>query len=62
MNKIGLLLSNRVLNYCDFVLSSVISVLIISVNIIILLPCGPSDFTFDYSGGVGRGRCGKDKD
>jgi hypothetical protein len=61
MNKIGLLLSNRVLNYCDFVLSSVISVLIISVNIIILLPCGPSDFTFDYFGGVGRGRCGKDR-
>lgn len=62
MNKIGLLLSNRVLNYCDFVLSSVISVLIISVNIIILLPCCPWDFTFDYFGGVGRGRCGKDKD
>jgi hypothetical protein len=41
MNKIGLLLSNRVLNYCDFVLSSVIGVLIISVNIIILLPCCP---------------------
>jgi hypothetical protein len=36
-------------------------VLIISVNIIILLPCGPSDFTFDYFGGVGRGRCGKDR-
>lgn len=62
MNKIGLLLSNRVLNYCDFVLSPVISVLIISLYIIILMPCGPSDFTLDYFGGVAHGRCGNDKD